>query len=323
MKTETENNASELNNYSFCLFRLPEEGGRVLWEITNSCNYSCNYCIFSAERGRIPGELTTEEAFEVLEGLKSRGFTHIKFTGGEPFIRRDMLDILRRSRDLEFIVDISTNASRITGDMASELNEIGLNMVHVSVDGHNRELHERARGQNTYLPTIRGLKYLVDSDAYVRIGTVIFKGNEKYLEEMVQSGASLGADEIIFSYMEPVGRSKDDYSLISNKPIEEVKDALEQLAQKYQDKIKVNYSFTEKPKQCESGICPAVNKFLYIDNLGRISPCTWVVEKYPQYRTEKTVKTASFEEVMDSEPIKSYLSYIEHNKIRGCPVSRR
>ena len=69
----------DMENYSICLFRIPEEGGRVLWEITNSCNYTCGYCIFTAENGKVSGELTTEEVFEVLEGLKTRDCSHIKF----------------------------------------------------------------------------------------------------------------------------------------------------------------------------------------------------------------------------------------------------
>ena len=42
-----------MNRYPFCLFRIPENGGRVLWEITNTCNYRCSYCIFSSEAKKI------------------------------------------------------------------------------------------------------------------------------------------------------------------------------------------------------------------------------------------------------------------------------
>ncbi|MFH1637515.1 MAG: radical SAM protein [Candidatus Woesearchaeota archaeon] len=316
----------ELENYSFCLFRLPEEGGRVIWEITNSCNYSCGYCIFSAEKGRIPDELTNEEVFEVLEGLKEREFSHLKLTGGEPFIRKDFMDILKQSSNLGFIVDVSTNASLITAEKARTIKDLGVQMVHVSIDGHNQELHELARGKNTYQRTIRGLQHLIDNDVNVRVGTVIFKANEDYLSKMVDSAAALGANEIIFSFMEPVGRMKDDYSMISSRPILEVKSKIEQLAEQYVGQIQVKHSFTEDAKHNEQGTCPAVRKFLYIDNLGTVSPCTWVVEQNPKYRSNLTVKEASFDEVMNSKPIRSYLSYIErlnNEEIKGCPVRRR
>jgi MoaA/NifB/PqqE/SkfB family radical SAM enzyme len=310
-----------LQDYSFCLFRLPPEGGRVLWEITNSCNYSCGYCIFSAEKGDIPGELTTDESFNVLDGLKTNNFSHIKFTGGEPFHRKDFITILKKSKNLDFIVDVSTNASLINKAKAQAIAELDLNMVHISVDGYNQQIHELARGKNTYQPTLNGLRNLIDNNVYTRVGSVIFKGNEGYLEEMVDSMAHLGANEVIFSFMEPVGRMKGDDTVISTKSIHEVKGEIEELAKRYNNQIKVSYSFTEQGNQSDTGICPAVDKFLYIDNLGRISPCTWVVEKNQGYRSELTLKDSTLKEVIDSEPIQSYL----HDKkgILGCPARMR
>jgi len=331
-KIQTEQQANDssleelLQDSSFCLFRLPEQGGRIIWEITNSCNYSCSYCIFSAENGEVYDEPDTEDVYQTLDGLKEKGFTHLKFTGGEPFLRKDFVDILKYSAELGFEIDVSTNASLINAEKAQEIGDLELKMVHVSYDGHNKEIHESVRGKNTYKHTVRGIKHLVDNDVYVRLGTVIFKGNENYLEETVQSAVELGVNEIIFSYMEPVGRMKDDNSIISQTPVEDLKYQLENLAEKYADQVKVNYSFTEEVKSCEEGLCPAVKKFLYIDNLGRISPCTWVVEHDPKYRSEQTIKDANVDEILDSEPIKNYLAHVKDlhaNGQKGCPYKTR
>ncbi|MFC1723770.1 radical SAM protein, partial [Nanoarchaeota archaeon] len=259
-----------LENYSICVFRIPENGGRALWEITNNCNYRCGYCIFSADNGQAEGELTTDEAFKVLDGLKERGFSHIKFTGGEPFKRKDFMDILARSCEMGFEVDVSTNASLITPTKAETLAQYGLNMVHVSVDGHDRETHELARGNKTYNPTMRGLQNLAKQDVYVRIGAVLFNGNDSYIEEMVESAAENGADEIIFSYMEPAGRMKDDYSMASKKSIPELKSELDDLTEKYSGQINVNYSFSETDDSANyssEGRCPGGEKFVFIDNI--------------------------------------------------------
>ncbi|MBT7902887.1 radical SAM protein [Candidatus Woesearchaeota archaeon] len=318
---DTQTNQPSLENYSFCLFRIPKEGGRVLWEITNSCNYSCSYCIFSANKGKVNGELSTEEVFEVIDGLKQRDFSHLKISGGEPFIRKDMVDILKKASDLGFIVDISTNGSLITEKRAQQLSELELNMVHVSLDGPDAKTHEEVRGPKTYEKTIRGIQNLVTNNVYVRLGTVIHKGNEHQLEEVVKKAASLGVNEVIFSYMEPVGRMEGDNSQVSYKPIETTKSEIEILAQKYQDQVKVNYSFTEDSQSEETGTCPGGKKFLFIDNLGRISPCTWVTEKDPTYQTSLTVKDASFDEVMTSNPMQNYVESCKDCK--GCPARIR
>lgn len=312
-----------MNRYPFCLFRIPENGGRVLWEITNTCNYHCCYCIFSSEKIKYENELTTEEVKKTIKELKDNNFTYIKFTGGEPFTRKDMTEILKYGVELGFDMDISTNASLITEDIAKELKAMNFPMVHVSLDGADKNSHEFVRGKDTFERTLRGIKYLTENDIYTRIGTVIYKQNEDELEDIVKLSIDLKANEIIFSFMEAVGRLGGDDTIISKKTIDEVRNEINKLAQKYEKQVKVKYSFTEN-KECKvEECCPAVKKFLYINNLGQVSPCTWVVANNSEYKSKLTLKNNTFKEIIDSKPIQNYLKYIEENQIKGCPVNRR
>ena len=312
-----------MNRYPFCLFRIPENGGRVLWEITNTCNYHCIYCIFNSEAKKYEDELTTDEVKRTIKELKNNNFTYIKFTGGEPFTRKDMIEILRYASRLGFDMDISTNASLITEDIAKELKNINFQMVHVSLDGNDKYTHEYVRGENTFERTLRGIRYLTNNYVYTRIGTVIYKENEDKLEEIVKLAIELKANEIIFSFMEAVGRLDGDETIISKRTINSVKEELENLATKYKKQIKVKYSFTENKITETEEYCPAVNKFLYINNLGQVSPCTWVVSQNPEYKSELTLKNNSLTEIIKSEPIQKFLEYIEKNQIKGCSASRR
>lgn len=312
-----------MNRYPFCIFRIPENGGRVLWEITNTCNYHCSYCIFSCESKKYENELTTDEVKKTMKQLKENNFTYIKFTGGEPFVRKDMIEILKYASELGFDMDISTNASLINQDIAKELKNINFPMVHVSLDGADKETHEFVRGEGTFAKTINGIKHLTNNNIYTRIGTVIYKKNEDKLEEIVKLAIELKANEIIFSFMEPVGRLDGDESIISKRETKDVKTEIENLRAEYKEKINVKYSFTENKNCEEDGICPAVSKFLYINNLGQISPCTWVVTKNERYTSKMTLKNNNLNEIIQSEPIQNYLKYIKENKIKGCPVNRR
>ena len=312
-----------MNRYPFCLFRIPENGGRVLWEITNTCNYHCSYCIFSSETIKYENELMTDEVKRTIKELKENNFTYIKFTGGEPFTRKDMTEILKYAKELGFDMDISTNASLITEKIAKELKDINFLMVHVSLDGADKNSHEFVRGKDTFERTLRGIKYLTQNDIYTRIGTVIYKQNEDRLEDIVKLAIELKANEIIFSFMEAVGRLEGDDTIISKKTIGAVSNEIDKLVLKYGKQIQVKYSFTEN-KVCKSEeCCPAVKKFLYINNLGQVSPCTWVVANNTEYQSKLTLKNNTFREIINSEPIQNYLKYIEENQIKGCPVSRR
>ena len=312
-----------MNRYPFCLFRIPENGGRVLWEITNTCNYHCSYCIFSSETKRYENELTTDEVKKAIKELKENNFTYIKFTGGEPFVRKDMVEILKYASELEFDMDISTNASLVTSEIAQELKNINFPMVHVSLYGNDKTTHEYVRGENTFERTLRGIRHLTNNNIYTRIGTVIYKKNEDKLEEIIKLAIELNANEIIFSFMEAVGRLEGDDTNISKIPINNIKHQLEELSVKYKNEIKVKYSFTENNITETEEYCPAINKFLYINNLGQVSPCTWVVSENSKYKSNLTLKNSTFSEIIKSEPIQKYLKYIKENKIKGCPVSRR
>lgn len=312
-----------MNRYPFCLFRIPENGGRVLWEITNTCNYHCSYCIFSSETIKYENELTTDEVKRTIKELKENNFTYIKFTGGEPFTRKDMTEILKYATELGFDMDISTNASLITEIIAKELKDINFSMVHVSLDGADKNSHEFVRGKDTFERTLRGIKYLTQNDIYTRIGTVIYKQNEDRLEDIIKLAIELKANEIIFSFMEAVGRLEGDDTIISKKTIDAVRNEIDKLDLKYEKQIQVKYSFTEN-KVCKAEeYCPAVKKFLYINNLGQVSPCTWVVTNNSEYQSNLTLKNNTFREIINSEPIQNYLKYIEENQIKGCPVNRR
>lgn len=313
----------ETANYDFCLFRIPKKCGRVLWQITNVCNYSCGYCIFASGPEKIDGELATNEVLKALDGLKSHDFTHLKFTGGEPFVRKDLVDILQHSCDLGLVVDVSTNASHITQEKSERLASMGLNMVHISVDGHTKAIHEGIRGNKTYDKTIQGLQHLVKQEIYVRVGTVLFTGNDQHLREMVEFCAEQGVNELAFSIMEPAGRIAGDYSLVTRVNRRTLGDQIEALASEYEGSVKVRHNFISSVNPDGEGICPGATKFLYIDNFGRVAPCTWVVEKSPAYQSGLNLKTSSIDEVLGSQPIQGYLGMLEQSRKEGyqrCPL---
>ena len=312
--------------YSSCLFRIPYMGGRVLWELTNSCNYLCSYCIFSSGPKKPVGELSTQDVYRVLGELKQEQFTHIKFTGGEPFLRKDLVNILAKANSLGFSSDLSTNASAITKTNAQALGEVPLSLVHVSLDGHSKELQEKIRGKNTFERTLQGIENLKKfTSHYLRIGTVLYAGNECEIDKMITFYESLGADEVIFSRMEAIGRMKGDISLNAQKTDDQLEREILKLGKNYDGRIKVSTSLTGKNVDCGKGFCPALEKFLFIDHVGRVSPCTWLVENDSKKKSTLTLEEHSLSEILASDPLRSERARIEGDEKRGilgCPAKR-
>lgn len=307
---------------AFCLFRIPNKGGRAIWEVTNTCNYGCRYCIFSSTSRKHADELDTAKIHETIDGLKECGFTHIKITGGEPFTRPDLIDILRYARRSGFKTDISTNAAFITEDIASELVNLGLEMIHVSLDGHTQELQEAVRGKRTYAPTMEGLKHLTGKGLYIRIGCVIYRNNQHELREMAAFCHSLGCDEVIFSLMEPVGRMRGRPALLYDRPVADMQAEIHRIRKEFSGKIKISGNFAETVKE-GCGTCPGGGRFLFIDHKGRVSPCTWVAERRPAYVAEKTLHDYSLKDILHDRENKAFrhiVSGLSQSGLDRCPM---
>ena len=302
------NKINDFINAMECKFTIPNDGGKVIWEITHNCNYGCSYCIFSCTKQRVEGELSTEECFHVIDELVKNGFKHLKVTGGEPFIRKDLIEILAYASK-KMIVDVSTNASLLSEDLVDKLNKIKLKMIHVSLDG-NKDEHESVRGLNTYERTIKGLEYLKKSKNKVRIGSVIHANNEDDLENLVKDSIKLKANEIIFSIMEPV--EGQDKSLVKTKSNEELIENINSLKNKYKEII-VNCNFDSQPAFVNR--CPGGDRFLYINNMGFVSPCTWVYEKNKNCISKISLRDNTLEDVLKDRDIAMFL---KHKKKGVC-----
>ncbi|MGQ0809746.1 MAG: radical SAM/SPASM domain-containing protein [Nitrospiraceae bacterium] len=117
----------------------------VTFELTYGCNLRCLHCYNPTHR-ILPEELTTAEVGGVLEQLAEFGVLSITFTGGEPSVRPDIATILRQARSHGFVIQLLTNATRITPSFADVLVETGIHQVNVSIYGATEMTYERMTG---------------------------------------------------------------------------------------------------------------------------------------------------------------------------------
>lgn len=299
------------------MFRIPKDGGRVLWEITNRCNYACKYCIFSSGKGNIKEELSFSECMKTIDDLWNHNFRYLKITGGEPFLRNDLVEIIEYAIKKGMKVDISTNASMITLEQAKKLKNLKLEMIHVSLDGDTKQIHEEIRGKNTFDRTINGIENLKESHQYIRIGTVLYKGNQNRILEMIKCAEKLNASEIIFSIMEPVGRMSGDSSYVITRPLKEIEKEI--LSYQKENEIKISYNWSSKVDE-HIDVCPAGRKFLYMNYKGNIAPCSWLVTLSSEYLTQNTIKEKTLEQLFQES---NWKNFIEKQKSGECVGKHR
>lgn len=308
-------------NKEFCLFKVDKK--RVIWEVTKYCNYQCKHCCASAELVDTKDELDTKECKEILRQLKDFGVEEIYFSGGEPFSRNDILDILETARKYNIICNISTNGSFLTEKLAQKISKLNLNKVHISLDSEIEKDFNEFRGGQYFEPTINAIKLLKKYDIYVRVGAVIWQKNYKKLENMIRYLKSLGVDEVVFNWLVQVGRLKENTDVcVDIKYFDETIEKINNYKEKYKNSIKISMHRNEHFENSNM-ICPAGETFFYINPKGYVSPCSWIKKMDDKYTSKKSLKNSTFQEIINSNEIQAFnkLKYERIEKYKtGCPA---
>ncbi|HJM89666.1 MAG TPA: radical SAM protein [Dehalococcoidia bacterium] len=117
----------------------------VVWTSTQRCNLHCAHCYSDSFDREYPGELTTGEAFGMVDDLAEFGSPVLLISGGEPLTRPDLEDVAARAIGNGMRVVISSNGTLMTPERAERLAKIGISYVGLSIDGKPKT-HDKFRG---------------------------------------------------------------------------------------------------------------------------------------------------------------------------------
>ncbi len=183
-----------------------------------SCNNNCRFCYDGGYKRTLP-DMSTENIKKELEEGRKRGSGFVDFLGGEPTIRRDILELVRHAKKLGYrTISITTNGKMFYyRDFAKRMVRAGLNSAVFSMHGHNSELHDYlTRSRNSYRYAVRGIKNLrsLSKGFYICTNTVIVKDNFMHLHDIAENNASLGADAMEFIFIHPRGHALEHFDEI-------------------------------------------------------------------------------------------------------------
>lgn len=116
--------------------------------LTNECNLTCSHCYMNSGK-KNKNELTTEEIKKLLLALNKKMYTHITFTGGEVFLKKEFDSILKFSKKLGLKNIVLTNGTLATKKMISELAPF-IDEVQVSIDGYDEKTNSEIRGKGNF-----------------------------------------------------------------------------------------------------------------------------------------------------------------------------
>jgi MoaA/NifB/PqqE/SkfB family radical SAM enzyme len=207
----------------------------VSYSITTKCNLKCKHCYSNSVEQAAPDELSTEEAFHLVDDLSRWGIGLLIIDGGEPLCREDLLDIVRYASSKRIRTTIGSNGTLIDEGMARKMLDAGVMAVAISVDGADAETHDSFRGVNgAFEQTLRGIQACRSAGLPFQLNMVITKDNLSQLEDMLRLAIDLGANAAEMFDLVAAGRAKNEcQGLILS--LEERKFAMERLAQAQED----------------------------------------------------------------------------------------
>jgi radical SAM protein with 4Fe4S-binding SPASM domain len=142
----------------------------ISWNLTYRCNLACEHCYLDAggtplvatENFADRSELSTDECFRVIDDIAAFAPECLTIlTGGEPLLRRDILEIVRRGADRELWVVVGTNGVRISENVAGRLAEAGARGLSLSLDALDADRHDRFRNvRGAWRNTVEGAEIL-------------------------------------------------------------------------------------------------------------------------------------------------------------------
>ncbi|MBA3046233.1 MAG: GTP 3',8-cyclase MoaA [Candidatus Thermoplasmatota archaeon] len=129
------------------------------FSLTARCDLLCSYCHKEGQRAS-ESEMTTAEIERIIEIAAMTGIASVKFTGGEPLLREDILDIVKLTNERIHDVSITTNGTKLAG-LAAPLKFAGLTRVNVSLDTFNRARYNELTGIDKIDDVIQGIRAAV------------------------------------------------------------------------------------------------------------------------------------------------------------------
>jgi heme b synthase len=181
----------------------------VAWEITKSCNLFCAHCRASSDSNQYSGELKTEECFRLIDQILEVGRPIIILTGGEPLVRKDVFQIARYAVSGGLRVVMGTNGTLITEEVTSQMKDIPVSRVGISLDFPEANLQDDFRGKaGAFEAVMAGINSTRRAGIEIQINCTVTRLNVAYLDKLLSLALDVGAVAFHPFLLVPTGRGK-------------------------------------------------------------------------------------------------------------------
>ena len=260
--------------------------------LTNACPQKCEYCYNKKRTGE---PMNTNTIKNLVKDLIEMGVVWIGFTGGEPLLNSDIIEITESIGE-NCAVKLFTTGCTLTKEKAEDLKNAGIFSVSVSLDHWKEDEHDRIRGyRGAFQEALRAIEILKETGGiHVSVSAVLSPVMIKnyQAEEFLEFLLDLEVDEAWISETKPSVEKFWYESLIIT---DEQHKYLMELQDKYNKNGKITVNYLGHFEAREYFGCNAGNKMVYIDAFGDVSPCVFTPMSFGNVKNDSIKKI--FEEM--------------------------
>ena len=183
------------NNTQEVFFEAIKETTTIVnlqFELSSRCNERCIHCYIPNEKKNHGEDMSSSKVKELIDEYVDMGGIHVTFSGGEAFLHKELLDLVRYCRDKDLKVSILSNLIAVTDKQIEELKELNISLIQVSLYSMDPKKHDFVTTVKGSLEkTKRVIEKLVAADIPVQISCPIMKANQDGYEDVLEYAKSL------------------------------------------------------------------------------------------------------------------------------------
>lgn len=294
----------------------------LLTELTYRCPLHCPYCSNPLRLAEFGDELSLEELTRVLAEARELGVLQLHLSGGEPLLRRDLLDIVAEARRLGFYTNLITSAFSLTADKARQLKSAGLDNVQISIQAADAEHSDYIAGTRSYDRKLAAARAVKALGFPLTLNYVLHRQNIDQTPRLIELAEDLGADRVELANTQYYGwalrnRAALMPTLIQLRRIEPVvRAAIERLAGRMQILYVFPDYYSDYPKPCMGGWG---SRQLTLRPNGDVLPCQ-AADQIAGVEIEN-VRSRSLAWIWDESPLFNRFRGLEwmQEPCRSCP----
>ncbi len=256
----------------------------VSWNSTNQCNMFCDHCYRDAG-AKADSELSTMEAKKMLDEIAQAGFKIMIFSGGEPLMRNDIVELVAHASSLGLRPVFGTNGSLITKDLAKQLKDAGAMGIGISLDSMDPEKHDKLRKyKGAWKEAVRGMENCKEVGLPFQIHTTVMDWNKDEIIDLTDFAVEIGAVAHHIFFLVPTGRGVNiEQETLRAKEYEELLNIIQDKTEKVDIEIKPTCApqFMRIAKQRGQKVrfgrgCLAGTSYCIIGPRGDVQPCAYL-----------------------------------------------